>query len=62
MRIVLDTDVVVRALRSPESASAALIKAARQGRVTLLASLANALEYEDVLARAHIVAGTPFTP
>lgn len=62
MRIVLDTDVIVRALRGPESASAALIKAAREGRVTLLASLANALEYEDVLGRPHIVAGTPFTP
>lgn len=62
MRVVLDTDVVVRALRSPESASAALIRAAREGRVTLLASLANALEYEDVLGRPAIVAGTPFTP
>ncbi len=61
MRIVLDTDVVVRALRSPESASAALIAAARAGRVILLASLANALEYEDVLARPNIVAGTPFS-
>jgi predicted nucleic acid-binding protein len=61
MRVVLDTDVVVRALRSPQSASAALIRAARAGRVTLVASLANALEYEDVLGRAGIVAGTPFT-
>jgi predicted nucleic acid-binding protein len=62
MRILLDTDVVVRALRSPESASAALIKAAREGRITLIASLANALEYEDVLGRPSIVSGTPFTP
>ena len=62
MRIVIDTDVVVRALRSPESASAALIVAARAGRVTLIASLANALEYESVLGRPNIVAGTPFTP
>lgn len=61
MRVVLDTDVVVRALRSPESASAALIRAVRAGRVTLLASLANALEYEDVLGRPNIVAGTPYT-
>jgi predicted nucleic acid-binding protein len=38
-----------------------LIKAAREGRVVLLASLANALEYEDVLGRTAIVAGTPFT-
>lgn len=62
MRVVLDTDVLVRALRSPQSASAALLRAARTGRVTLLASLANALEYEDVLGRPRIVAGTPFTP
>ncbi|MCR6644034.1 MAG: PIN domain-containing protein [Terricaulis sp.] len=62
MRVVLDTDVVVRALRSPQSASAALIRAARTRRVTLLASLANVLEYEAVLGRPQIVAGTPFTP
>ncbi|HYD89416.1 MAG TPA: PIN domain-containing protein [Vitreimonas sp.] len=62
MRILLDTDVVVRAFRSPESASAALIKAARTGRVTLIASLATALEYEAVLGRAEIVAGTAFAP
>lgn len=62
MRVVLDTDVVVRALRSPQSASAALVRAARGGRVTLLASLANALEYEDVLGRPNIVARTPFSP
>ncbi len=61
MRIVLDTDVIVRALRSAESASAALLRAARAGRVTLLASLANALEYEDVLGRAIVLAGTPWT-
>jgi predicted nucleic acid-binding protein len=62
MRVVLDTDVVVRALKSPESASAALLRAVRAGRVTMLASLANALEYEDVLGRASIVAGTSYTP
>lgn len=62
MRVVLDTDVVVRALRSPMSASAALISAARNGRIVLLASLANALEYEEVLGRPEIVARTPFTP
>lgn len=62
MRMVLDTDVIVRALRSPQSASADLLGAVRDGRATLLASLANALEYEDVLGRLEIVAGTPFTP
>jgi predicted nucleic acid-binding protein len=38
-----------------------LIRAARDGRVTLLASLANALEYEDVLGRPAVVEGTLFS-
>jgi predicted nucleic acid-binding protein len=51
MRLVLDTDVVVRALRSPTSASARLLEAAAYGRVTLFGSLALALEYEAVCLR-----------
>jgi putative PIN family toxin of toxin-antitoxin system len=50
---VLDTDVVVAAMRSPRGASAAILRAAREGRVTLLASLPLALEYEAVLSRAE---------
>ena len=50
---VLDTDVVVAALRSPAGASAALLGAARKGRVTLLASVALALEYEAVCGQAE---------
>jgi putative PIN family toxin of toxin-antitoxin system len=49
----LDTDVVVAAMRSPRGASAAILRAARQGRVTLLASMPLALEYEAVLSRAE---------
>ncbi len=45
---MLDTDVVVAGMRSPRGASAALLRAARQGRATLLASVALALEYEAV--------------
>lgn len=48
MRIVLDTDSVVAAMRSPDGASAAILRAARQGRVTLLLSVPLALEYEAV--------------
>ena len=48
MRVVLDTDVVVAGMRSPGGASAALLRAARQGLVTLLASVPLALEYEAV--------------
>jgi putative PIN family toxin of toxin-antitoxin system len=51
--VVLDTDVVVAAMRSPRGASAAILRAARQGRVTLLASVPLALEYEAVVTRAE---------
>ena len=53
MKVVLDTDVVVAAMRSPRGASAAILRAARQGRVTLLASMPLALEYEAVCSRAE---------
>jgi putative PIN family toxin of toxin-antitoxin system len=53
VRVVLDTDVVVAAMRSPRGASAAILRAARQGRATLLASLPLALEYEAVASRAE---------
>jgi putative PIN family toxin of toxin-antitoxin system len=49
----LDTDVLVSAMRSPRGASAAILRAARQGRATLLASMPLALEYEAVLSRAQ---------
>lgn len=48
VKLVLDTDVVVAAMRSPSGASAAILRDARQGGVTLLASVALALEYEAV--------------
>ena len=51
--MVLDTDVVVAAMRSPRGASAAILRAARQGRVTLLATVPLALEYEAVGSRAE---------
>ncbi|MGA3325520.1 MAG: putative toxin-antitoxin system toxin component, PIN family [Terriglobia bacterium] len=53
VRVVLDTDVVVAAMRSPRGASAAILRAARQGRATLLASMPLALEYEAVATRAE---------
>jgi putative PIN family toxin of toxin-antitoxin system len=46
MRYVLDTNVVVAAMRSPTGASAALLVAARRGDLTMLANVALALEYE----------------
>jgi putative PIN family toxin of toxin-antitoxin system len=47
-RLVLDTDVVVAGMRSPSGASAALLRAAREQHVTILASLPLALEYEEI--------------
>jgi predicted nucleic acid-binding protein len=49
----LDTDAVVAAMRSPTGASAAILRAARQGRATLLLSVPLALEYEAVCRRAE---------
>ena len=46
MRIVLDTNVVVAALRSPSGASAALLEHALDRRCTLLLSVPLVLEYE----------------
>ena len=56
MRLVLDTDVIVAAMRSPNGASAGLLEAAIDQRVTLLANVALALEYEAVCARAEHLA------
>lgn len=57
MRVVADTDVIVAAMRSPSGASAAILRAAREGKVQLLASVALAIEYEAVCsAPEHQVA------
>jgi putative PIN family toxin of toxin-antitoxin system len=52
VRLVLDTDAVVAAMRSPGGASAAIIRAAREGIVTLLVSVPLAIEYESI-CRKH---------
>ena len=51
MRIVLDTDAIVAAMRSPTGASATIIRKARQGKVALLLSVPLAMEYEAVCVR-----------
>ena len=48
MRFVLDTNVVVAALRSPSGASAALVAQALDRRFTLLLSVPLVLEYEAI--------------
>ena len=51
MKLVLDTDVVVAALRSPTGAAAELVRRARRGRITLAASVSLFVEYEAVCSR-----------
>jgi putative PIN family toxin of toxin-antitoxin system len=53
VRLVLDTDVVVAAMRSPSGASAAVIRAVRNRQVNLLLSVPLALEYEAVCKQAQ---------
>ncbi|MGH8534076.1 MAG: PIN domain-containing protein, partial [Gammaproteobacteria bacterium] len=59
MRVVLDTDVVVAPLRSPTGASAAILMAALDKRVTLVANVPLVIEYEATcrLAEHRIAAG-----
>jgi putative PIN family toxin of toxin-antitoxin system len=47
----MDTAAVVAAMRSPSGASAAIIRAVRQGCATLLLSVPLAMEYEAVCRR-----------
>ena len=51
MRMVLDTDVIVAAMRSPGGASAALVVRLLNHEATILLSVAPALEYEAVCLR-----------
>lgn len=59
VKLVLDTNVIVSAMRSPRGASAALLIEARQGRLTLVANVALALEYEATcrLAEHRLASG-----
>lgn len=58
MRVVLDTNVLVAALRSKAGASAEVLRAAHDGRLTAIANVALFAEYEAVLTRSeHLAAG-----
>ena len=59
VRFVLDTDVIVAAMRSPTGASAALLLAARERRFLLLANVPLVIEYEATcsLAKHRLAAG-----
>jgi putative PIN family toxin of toxin-antitoxin system len=50
-RVVLDTDVVVAALRSPSGAAAEVLRRVHAGHLDMLASVTLFTEYEAVLVR-----------
>jgi putative PIN family toxin of toxin-antitoxin system len=51
--VVADTDVIVAAMRSPGGATAAILRAARQSKITLLVSVPLAVEYEATCSEAE---------
>ena len=53
MRLVLDTDMLVAALRSDRGASRQLLISALDRRIELLVSVPLMLEYEAVLTRSE---------
>ena len=58
MRYILDTNVLVGAVRSPKGASAELLRRAFKHEFILLCSVPLYLEYEAVLTRPeHLLAG-----
>lgn len=61
MRLVLDTDVIVAAFRSPAGASSALLNDALDGKFAMLVSAPLALEYEAVVKRTEQLAAMGMT-
>lgn len=56
MKLALDTDVVVAALRSPSGASAQILRHVRHGQITMVASVSLFMEYEAVCTRPEHLA------
>lgn len=59
--IVLDTDVVVAALRSPTGASAEIVRSVLKGERHIAVSVAMVLEYEAVATRPEHLAASGLT-
>jgi putative PIN family toxin of toxin-antitoxin system len=58
MKFVLDTDVVVSALRSPTGASAELVRLSQEHRFAIAISVPLVLEYEGkAMSEEHLAAG-----
>jgi len=62
MLIVIDTDVIVAAVRSPTGASAALLRALQAGQVQAAASVPLFVEYEATCTRAEHVLAAQLQP
>lgn len=58
MIFVLDTDVIVAALRSPAGASRRLIQLLRAGQIQAVATVGMFVEYESVLTRPEQLSAT----
>lgn len=57
MRLVIDTNIIVAALRSPSGGSAELLRRVRIGYIRMLSSVPLFLEYEAVATRPeHLLA------
>jgi putative PIN family toxin of toxin-antitoxin system len=61
VRLVLDTDVFVAAVRSPAGASAELVRRIRQRRAVMLATVPLFIEYEAVATRPEHLAAAGAT-
>lgn len=61
MRLVVDTDVLVAAVRSDQGASRQLLLGALNGRFSMLVSVPLMLEYEAVLTRTEHLAAAGIT-
>lgn len=61
MRVILDTDVLVAALRSRSGASNALLRALADGGIEVAVSVPIMLEYEAVLTRPEHLAASGLT-
>ncbi len=63
MNFVLDTNVLVAAIRSPKGASAEILRRAFKGQVKVLCSVPLFMEYESVLLRPeHLAAAGAQAP
>jgi putative PIN family toxin of toxin-antitoxin system len=58
MKVVLDTNILVAALRSKSGFARLWLRMAFEGRISVLASVPLFLEYEDVLKRPEHLAAT----